>query len=576
MRRFLAALGILIALVSLALPALADESMLTRWQMWRMRARCVTALQQLTTVHPSNTGWWLDSLSAGQVVTQPMYGTPLRRVGGINRGTFLGPSASGTALTQTSGTWGFDNRHHYGKDQAWNDDETLYYIQNPRTTADTLGSSTTNNNGTGSTFAILDVGAGYTVTNYFQCGTSMTGKSQDNRWVPGQPDQMLVLLQTTSASPNDTSYDASDSLAIVNVRTCAIVRSTRANTGADDRSSIGIKAYLIGHGEGTITRDGRYVALATNHNTLPYTHGGALIGTMADTAVVFDLQTMTRGPFFVIPADSLDQECNPDTHADKEIGHVQLSVDGNYLIVHYAETVTVNQADSSGCTASSGPFGADTWRVFPVNRGTMTIGPNPVVYSSATQICNNNTLGGNKTWALTAATYWSYGWGKALNHPDVAYNPFTGHEVVCGGRRCGGSLGHLEMFDLQTGSVTYLSQGGGNEASVHHVSARNYKLLGYVFCSYQDNWTTKDRFEDIMMYPLDGSGNGVQIGNTHTRFANDYRSESHLVPSPYGHFVAFASNWKYSCTKCMGVSDATRKISSKKDYVIDLTGFCVP
>lgn len=545
--------------------------------------RCFPGYRPMTVVDPGGRAatmgtvpgaWTLDTLAYLESTVQFPYGVRITRIGGTTGAAFAGPSATGTQLTRASGTWGMDNRHHYTKDSPWNADETLYIIQNPGSTNDSTNSSGKTNPGqSGSTMAVLDATANYAVTNYFQCG--YLGKVRDSRWHPTNPFWMIVLLETdNAASPaaNDTAWvtkaasvDA-DSLAIVDVRDCSIVAGIKT----------GIRANLIGAGEGgpVVTADGKILlALNTIHADVPYRHyvgAPPTTDTMPDTGRVFRLDTrpLQRGAAFSIPADSLDIETVPDGIPDREIGHCQLSARGNYFIAHYGATGT------GGSGASTG--GADQYRVFPVDTATLAIGPLPKVFSSASQLCATNQIGSLQTWRLTAATWWSYGWARGGNHPDQAFNPFTGHEVVQQGRRCGGSNGRVELFDLVDGSVTYLSPSQATEPSVHHNSSRNsIGRLGYAFMSYQDN-ANKDRQSELVMYKMDGSGVGIRLGQDHTRYEHGYRSEAHPVMSPTGRFMAFSSDWTYGCVKCGQLSDGTAKIYAVKDYILDLRNLCLP
>src|SRR6185295_7174798 len=139
--------------------------------------------------------------------------------------------------------------------------------------------------------------------------------------------------------------------------------------------------------------------------------------------------------------------------------------------------------------------------------------------------------------------------------------PFDNNEdVIIGGRACpGSSLGHVVKVRLRDGKVTALSD-PSNEASVVHVSTRNYDRPGWAYVSYYKQ--SGKRFNDeIVAVRLDGSKQVERLAHAHTEFSSCYRCEAHPAPSRDGMRVLFASNWVQDCSVC-GTPTAI------KDYVI--------
>lgn len=560
--------ALLILVMGSAAPSFADSSLL-RMYMWRAPG-CLQGGEQSQTANiAAAAATYMDSLAYLEDRAQPVFGYSLKRIGGTTLADYsatIPATVSGTQLTLAAGTWGFDTRHGYSKRQPWDHDEALYLIENPTTTYDSTGSSGKAsgavNDGDGSVIALE--ASSWQPTSYYQCGRT---SYRDERWLPFQPGRLVALDQATAFKATGADSAAShvgDSLVVLNARTCAIISGV----------ALDFKANTIGAGEGTVGYDDEkncYVALHFNR----YNQNPGL----AQKAQVFKIDPdgiVTKGAVFTIPRCSLQTECVAapvDSMEDCDIGHVQVSATGEHLIVHYNDDAF---GGGAGCT--SGPYGADAMRVFPIDRSTLTIGPEPMKYSAAAEGCDTRQLGGLPTWRNFSGTWWSNGYLRSQNHPDVARNPYTGKAVTIGGRRCGNwngsSRGRVEMQDLDTAAMTFLSD-PSSEAPVQHVSARNYLRPEWVVVSH-DIGTTARRENELVLYRLDG-GAALRVAQLHTQDnGGKYRGESHPVASPSLTRIAFASSWRTYTNQRAPLSDATAKLLQWKDYVLELGGACLP
>jgi hypothetical protein len=138
------------------------------------------------------------------------------------------------------------------------------------------------------------------------------------------------------------------------------------------------------------------------------------------------------------------------------------------------------------------------------------------------------------------------GWIFPLKHADMGIDPFDHDEdVIVGGRSCPGSkLPHVVMVRLRDGQVTPLSPPG--DAPVSHVSLRNLDRPGWAYVSFYDVPGALYR-DEIVSFPLNGSGAAERWCRARTSAAGCYRCEAHPVPSRDGRRVLFASTWTRDC-----------------------------
>ena len=359
---------------------------------------------------------------------------------------------AGTAIAGTKGTWGRDARHVYSKQAPWNADGSLLLLQN---------------RGGGSPARLLLDGRTY-APRALACGDDVLW---DYRWHPRRP-QVLVNVDK-----------AGRELCLFDVVACRKVASW----------SLPVEVDGIGSGEGNLSDDGRYVALAND-----------------DVLFVVDLAAESgkakTGPMFRLEPCGIDDD-------DCAIGNVSISPSGRYVDVKFKGRSEETK---------------DLHRILEVDPATLALAPHAM--SSGAARCGS--FAGRTD-----------GWIFPLKHADMARDPFDGNEdVIVGGRSCRGSkLGRVVKVRLRDGRVTALTD-PAREASVAHVSMRNRERPGWAYVSYFR--AEGKRFSDeIVAVKLDGSRTVERIARTHGTSKGCYRCEAHPAPSPDGRRVVFASNW---------------------------------
>jgi len=368
----------------------------------------------------------------------PALGTTIVRIAGD----------TGTAIPGSKGTWGRDARHVYSKQAPWNADGSLLLLQN---------------RDGGSPARLLLDGRTY-APRALACGDEVLW---DYRW---HPRRAQVLVNVDKAGRE---------LCLFDVVACRKVASWSLPARVDG----------IGAGEGNLSDDGRYAALAND-----------------DVVFVVDLSAppgaAKTGPLFDL------EKCD-----DCGIGNVSISPSGRYVDVKFK---------------GKGEETKDLHRILEVDAATLALAPHAM--------------------SPNAARCGSYagrtdGWIFPLKHADMARDPFDHDEdVIVGGRSCAGSkLGRVVKVRLKDGKVTALTD-PAHEASVAHVSMRNRDRPGWAYVSYFR--AEGKRFSDeIVAVKLDGSRTVERIARTHGTSKGCYRCEAHPAPSPDGRRVIFASNW---------------------------------
>jgi PKD repeat protein len=274
--------------------------------------------------------------------------------------------------------------------------------------------------------------------------------------------------------------------------------------------------HEMGWAEGNPSADGRFVALA-------------------DSSRVFVVDMDPQPPFAAYPASRIGPAFDFSNCGlpDCQVGWVSVSASGRYVVVKYSQ---------------------DHPRVLDVDPNTLVLTPH--VYPPTITACAGDP---------------GQGFIYDLGHADLALDPFAGNQdVLIGQEHCGldgatldGQLmGKVAMVRLGDGAVTSLTD-PVNEASPHHVSARNADRPGWAYVSYEPE--PGRRFSDeIVAVKLDGSKAVERLVHEHSDFDQCYRCESHAVPSPDGRRVLWASNWTLDCNPCGSTTDI-------KAYVVDLT-----
>lgn len=252
--------------------------------------------------------------------------------------------------------------------------------------------------------------------------------------------------------------------------------------------------YGIGSGEGNVSSDGRYVALADATRMF-----------IVDMDPQLPLASYASGNKRIGPAVNISDGGTVDW--------VSVSPSGKYAVVMY----------------NSSP------RVFDINPTTLALTPRALAPGSA--ICAQGDP--------------RQGYLAPLGHADMIVNPFDNNEeVIIGQRQAGceaGGTGTVQMIRLKDNTVTSLTT--GTTATMSHISARNLKRPGWVYISYYDpanyQWDASGlRYRDeLVALKIDGSGSVERLAHTHTLSSKNYYAEAHPVPSPDGTRVMWKSNW---------------------------------
>ncbi len=498
---------------------------------------------------------------------------------------------SGTPITITEGSqtgvWGKDSRHHYSKDQPWNNDGTLYKIEY---------------NGTPSVSElILDAADDYRPLRGLTCPgrisqTSAKKLFYENRWSPvaGKANEMIGIVDTLKSGPRGV-------LARFNILTCQQTGWwVLGGSGAGD--SLGCLACSgagIGRGEGNISNNGRFAAIGKfDYDLVNNTTGAAGADGVADDGgagvapfnllkiQLVDMDSGRVGPVQTLPISRL---------ADSLVGHWTLSATGKYLVVKYGEgsaneNFRVFEFDTLGLE-----FGG-----LKVRNYTGPV-PNPTgsgATGEATGVCNRCALAkGSTTDTLLA----SQGWITMLSHEDVGIDKdSSGVDIVVGLPRCkGGTMAnsHLDVVAvnlatgvtrpvmMETTSGSTLKNMGPDFTSLRNVYRPGWAYIGYEMDSTgSDTTITRKRYRDeviaVKINSVAVTPTVMRFGHSHStqhatqgtwpgeRGSSTYRNQWHPVPNWTGNMVAFASNWKRSCLIGCGPG-----IDQRNDYVMDLRCF---
>jgi hypothetical protein len=435
---------------------------------------------------------------------------------------------SGYTIFEQNGTdslkWGSDSRHHYSKDQPWNSTMEWYRMEIKQ-------------GGSPSGEVILRT-SDYRPYRPNSC--SGYTKFEETRWDPRSTHPLEAV----------GVYDSSGHAYLCrrNIVECVDLSIRQLSDSLYPIEGDSCFQAGIGMGEGNTSNDGRWLALARYdgcHDTL--------------MLCIVDLFEDRVGPVQIAPPCSLSN-CG--------VGHVTVSASGRYLAIKYKsqEPVRIFDIDSTGLTISTHEMSADSsTRCVTLISGAIA-GPN--------------------------------GWIAPMDHEDFTLDPNDSTDIVVG-RRKGGSdcnSGRVIRVDLDTGNVTeLLSETIATRKAfpVEHISTRNTALLGWAYVSVdQDSSSAShadslNRFKDEVMAVSTVTKDSVRrfmhqhatrhdstvAGTTWTgELASEdttkeheyYRNEPHVVPSPDGTQIAWASNWLRHCFSGCGPADTVRV-----DYVVN-------
>lgn len=410
----------------------------------------------------------------------PVFGTWIMRIGGD----------AGESLSPLADSWSDVSRHVYSKQQPWNANGTLLSIRN-----------------TGSHVSPLILQGQTYVPMRGPCANY---DRWDYRWHP-TPFHNNEQINVNQAGTELMWFD------VIN---CVKTRSWVLPI---------VSGYGIGSGEGNVSGDGRFVAIANQQQMVVVDMDPASPDAPAWPYVRI-------GRVYTFPPCSLDVT----RPALGVIDNVSISPSGRYIDVKYNGLVA---AGATVCDTL-----CDMHRIFEVDT-SLTIRPH--LMNVASLRCGS----------FAARTD---GWIFPLKHADLAVDPFDSNEdVIVGGRACPGSnIGRVVKVRLRDGFVTPLTN-PLNEGSYSHGSARNYLRPGWFYVTYRrDPISAGSRFwGETVAIKMDGSGATQRFAHYHSTQAT-YDSEAQAVPSPDGKRLLFASDWRDHCTTC-------GKVNSVKDYVVD-------
>lgn len=395
------------------------------------------------------------------------------------------------------GLWGSDSRQHYSKDQPWSDDMSMLKLEQKG----------------GSPGQLVVDGSSYRVL-YTEDGNSAPSKllrdSYESRWRPGHGHEMVSW---SKARQELTVWDALDGTVSWQVH----VPSECADFGLN--------------GEGTLSDDGRWLALGTLWPTpnkpIPDPswidpHDGSKAPLIPNPNAKVDyFQVIDLDQHRVGPRNAFEMPYETQDHGD--IDWCSISPLGNFVVVKYSSNGT-----------------PEYQRVFGINKQTLTARPQPM---SAIGL------------RMAATQYDQRGWIACMSHADM--NVVAGREVIVGGIRFASdsnvcndptikAQGRIISVELASGIYRSVSAGdkflpaGMHEASDHHTSCRAYRDRGWATHHYRIG--SGVFADELVQWKLDGSRQCRRFGVARSD-ESTYRGEVHPCPSPDGKRILYASNW---------------------------------
>ena len=415
---------------------------------------------------------------------------------------------TGASTAPVSGVWGSDARHVYAKQQPWNADESLIWIEN--------------RDGGSPTKLLLD-GSTYTPVGRF-CSAY---QYYDFRWHP-QVAHRNEQINIDSSGTELMWFD---------VLSCTKTRSWPLPIAA---------YYGIGSGEGNPSNDGRFVAI--NGTTQIY---------------VVDMDP--QPPFAPYPSQRIGPARTVSSCglSDCTVDWVSISSSGTYVVAHYAgdnnQVFDVNpstlaltpRALPSSSYRCAGTAGAG----FLYSQGHADLARNPfdnnedvLIGQDACHI-SGNTITALKPDGTTGSVLVSHIMMVRLR--DGAILPLTNPSNEAYAH-------HVSTRNLNRPGWVY----------VDYFQIDGQRFTDEVIAVKMDGSQAVQRFahkrsffgDDQCMgggapYPCcTGAAAGV---------CGCYRCESHAVPSMDGRRMLFASNWAVKCDSGCGLT------TDIKDYVID-------
>ncbi len=418
-------------------------------------------------------------------IARPAYNTPTNVAGFGTKVTRIGGD-TGAAMTGISGTWGADARHHYSKDQPWNDDMTMIKLENSGTPGQLIIDA--------NTYQPIISSEGGTKSS------ALLKASEECRWRPGHPREMISWNKSKQTIIH---WDVLDGREIWS-----------AHIGSGD-PNFGFQ------GEGAISDNGRWLVLSTAYPS-PQTSG------KIDSFVIVDIAARFVGypnPF-LMPVRCAD---------GGKIDWAGISPLGKYVIVKYSDH---DRAEYARVFHRGGGAELD---INQVQCSSHTMDVNGLRMGDGLGSTKSDTRGWIAWMSHADFNVMPDGVTEVLVggvRGEDNSNTCTGAAVKAKGR--------VIAVDLATGLHTHIAAGtellGAEAADDEHGSGRAYRKRGWHFMSYSSEVAGKKYFDEIVAWKLDGSHECLRFGPTRTT-GTPYRMEAHPCPSPDGTKVMFASNW---------------------------------
>lgn len=411
----------------------------------------------------------------GQVIRDATFGTELRRVTGIT-GQPIGPAM---------GLWGRDARHHYSKDQAWNHDETMLWIEQRSASPGKM---------------LLDANTFAPIVTSSQASATakMLAASYEVRWLPGEPRQMVSWMSKESA------------LVVWDVVTGERLRTIPVPTP--------VGAPKFGWlSEGTISDDGQWTALATSWPS-PKTTGAR------DVVVLVNLKTGDVGA----PCDVSGFTTKYANTSGGVLGNINISTRGNFVYCKLEGTPEygfILRADHATLGLAPRPMSALGLRSDETKADALG-------WVACMSHADMNEMGGREV-VVGGLRNANTSNGCSDAEKDrlggyVAIDCATGAHVHV-------SRGSLELAGLKEAG----DQHGSGRCYRRRTEGRgNWHLFTYA-CAAETHGQYTD---ELVLVNLD-TRECERFGVTRTNDTADYRAEAHGCPSPTGAAVIFASSW---------------------------------
>lgn len=460
-----------------------------------------------------------------QPLQLPGYGTKITRICGD----------AGTAIPNLGGTWGRTVLHHYSKDQPWNHDMSMIYIEQRKNYDGTAAPASSPSK------IILD-GSSYLPiigNKYSTNNNDLLNASSEFRWRPMYADQAIGWNNNTQI------------LTVYRLVSQQILFQAHIPHACIKGHAEAYGEGLGLHSEGVISNNGRYLVIASRWRR-PQVSGHV------DQFCVVDIEAGIAGVHYANSASTaagvgpwVNAPMPYPTTDSGNIDFCSISPLGNYVIVKYSADNTPEYA-----------------RCFNVNQSTLVCTPRTFITGDSPLFSGG---------PLTANPDDFTGWMACMSHGDFGISSDAALagpvEVYVGGMRDAASSNHCSSAhvaangsyvaqSMATGKHIHVSMGtgqlgGASESADQHASCRSYMTPEWLLGTHEHHATKKfgQYGGEIVLWELlvNGDGAPVRCGCTFTDDSDlgalggnaKYLGEAHAVASPGCEKIMFGSNWKY-------------------------------